>query len=161
MLFPADGIDGIKRFFLDSLSEFLRRGMACQPVTIGVGMGGTKDVCVRLAKEAASLRIIGDRNPDAEVAALERALLELGNASGFGVMGFRGDQAVMDVHIEIAYAHTGGTPVAIQQFCYAQRRHTVRIGADDSLQYREDPMWFTDYYRRKTVGWPVGAAGTA
>ena len=70
MLFPADGIPGLKRFFLDSLAEFLRRGMSCQPAVIGVGVGGTKDVCVRLSKEAACLRVVGDRNPDPEIAAL-------------------------------------------------------------------------------------------
>lgn len=151
MLFPADGKDGIKRFVLDTFSEFLRRGMACQPVTVGVGLGGTKDQCVRLAKEAACLRTVGDRNPDPQVAALETELIELGNKSGFGVMGFRGDQVVMDVHVEVAYAHTGGTPIAIQQFCYAQRRHTARIFSDNRVEYREDPKWFTDYYRRTGI----------
>jgi len=151
MLFPADGAPGIKRFFLDVISEFFRRGLACQPVTIGVGLGGTKDVCVRLAKEAASLRPIGDRNPEAQAAELEQELLELGNSTGFGVMGLHGSAAVLDVHVECAYAHTGGLPVAIQQFCYAQRRATARIGADGSVEYRDDPRWFTDYYRREGV----------
>lgn len=151
MLFPADGIPGLKRFFLDSLAEFLRRGMACQPATIGVGVGGTKDMCVRLAKEAACLRIVGDRNPDPEIARLEEELIEIGTNAGFGPMGFQGNSAVLDVHIEVAYAHTGGMPVGIQQFCYAQRRKTVRIFADNSIEYREDPRWFTPYYRRETI----------
>jgi L(+)-tartrate dehydratase alpha subunit len=149
MLFPADGNPGIKRFFLDVISEFFRRGLACQPVTIGVGLGGTKDVCVRLAKEAASLRPVGDRHPEAAVARLERELLELGNATGFGVMGLHGSGAVLDVHVECAHAHTGGLPVAIQQFCYAQRRATARIGSDGEVAYRDDPRWFTGYYRRE------------
>ncbi|MFO7985785.1 MAG: fumarate hydratase [Desulfatiglandaceae bacterium] len=151
MLFPADGIPGLKRFFLDSLAEFLRRGMACQPATIGVGVGGTKDMCVRLAKEAACLRIVGDRNPDPEIAKLEEELVEIGTSAGFGPMGFQGNSAVLDVHIEVAYAHTGGMPVGIQQFCYAQRRKTVRIFPDNSIEYREDPHWFTPYYRRETI----------
>jgi len=151
MLFPADGIPGLKRFFLDSLAEFLRRGMACQPATIGVGVGGTKDVCVRLAKEAACLRVVGDRNPDPDIARLEEELIEIGTNAGFGPMGFQGNSAVLDVHIEVAYAHTGGMPVGIQQFCYAQRRKTVRIFADSSMEYREDPRWFTPYYRRETI----------
>jgi len=151
MLFPADGIAGLKRFFLDSLSEFFRRGMSCQPAVIGVGVGGTKDVCVRLAKEAACLRIIGDRNPDPDIAALEHTLIELGNAAGFGPMGFPGNSSVLDVHIEAAYAHTGGMPVGIQHFCYAQRRKTARIGRDNRVEFRDDPQWFTDYYRRDTI----------
>ena len=151
MLFPADGIPGLKRFYLDSLAEFLRRGMSCQPAVIGIGVGGTKDVCVRLAKEAACLRIIGDRNPDPEIAALEEELLEIGNKAGFGPMGFPGNSAALDVHIEAAYAHTGGMPVGIQQFCYAQRRKSVRVYSDNTVEYRENPMWFTPYYRRDTI----------
>jgi len=151
MLFPADGIPGLKRFFLDSLSEFLRRGMACQPAVIGIGVGGTKDVCVRLSKEAACLRVVGNRNPNPAIAALEEELAELGSRSGFGPMGFPGNSSVLDVHIEAAYAHTGGMPVGIQQFCYAQRRKTVRIFENNTVEFRENPMWFTDYYRRDTI----------
>ncbi len=151
MLFPADDTDGIKRFFLDVVSEFLRRGMSCQPVTIGVGIGGSKDTCVRLAKEAACLRIVGDRHPKPHVAQLEKKLTELGNQTGFGVMGLQGTGAVMDVHIETAFAHTGGMPISIQHFCFAQRRLTARIHADGSVTFRENPQWFTPFYRRKSV----------
>lgn len=151
MLFPADGTPGLKRFFLDSLAEFLRRGMSCQPAVIGIGVGGTKDVCVRLAKEAACLRIIGDRNPDPEIAALEMELTEMGSQSGFGPMGFPGNSSILDIHIEAAYAHTGGMPVAIQQFCYAQRRKTACFFPDGRYEYREDPQWFTPYYRRDSI----------
>jgi L(+)-tartrate dehydratase alpha subunit len=151
MLFPVDGVDGIKRFFLDTISEFFRRGMTCQPVTIGVGIGGTKDVSTRIAKEAACLRLVGDRNPDPAAAQLEEELLELGNASGFGPMGYRGTFSVLDVHVELAFAHTGGMPISIHQFCFAQRRATARIHADNTVEFRQDPRWFTDYYRRDTI----------
>jgi L(+)-tartrate dehydratase alpha subunit len=151
MLFPADGMPGLQRFFLDSISEFFRRGMSCQPLVVGVGIGGTKDTCVRLAKEAACLRLVGDRNPDTEVAKLEDELLDLGNATGFGAMGFPGNGAIMDVHVEIAYTHTGGMPVAIQHFCFAHRRMSARIGMDNSVTYRQDPQWFTPYYRREGI----------
>ncbi|UCH62076.1 MAG: fumarate hydratase [Fidelibacterota bacterium] len=151
MLFPADGVAGLKRFLLDSISEFFRRGMSCQPLVVGVGIGGTKDVCVRLAKEAACLRIVGDRNPDPDIATLEEELLELGNSTGFGVMGLPGDGAILDVHIEIAYTHTGGMPIAIQHFCFAHRRATARIGADNSIEYRGNPCWFTPFYRRESI----------
>jgi len=151
MLFPADGIPGLKRFFLDSIAEFLRRGMSCQPAVIGIGVGGTKDVCVRLSKEAACLRLVGDRNSEPEIARLEEELIDLGNNAGFGPMGFPGKSAVLDVHIEAAYAHTGGMPVGIQQFCYAQRRKTARFFPDNTVEFREDPRWFTPYYRRETI----------
>ncbi len=151
MLFPVDGVEGIKRFFLDTISEFFRRGMTCQPVTIGVGIGGTKDTSVRIAKEAACLRMVGDRNPDPVAAQLEEELLALGNGSGFGPMGYRGTFSVLDVHVELAYAHTGGMPISIHQFCFAQRRSTARIHADNTVEFRQDPCWFTDYYRRDTI----------
>ena len=71
MLFPADGTDGIKRFLLDNMAEFARRGLSCPPVVVGVGLGGTKDQAVSLSKEAACLRLIGNRHPDPDVAVLE------------------------------------------------------------------------------------------
>jgi len=151
MLFPADGVDGIKRFLLDNLAEFARRGLSCPPVIIGVGLGGTKDQCVRLSKEAACLRPVGDRHPDPVVAPLEEELTELANQTGFGVMGVGGDTTALDVHVEIAYTHTGGLPVAISEFCMAYRRATARIHADGSVVFRDDPQWFTPYYRRSGI----------
>ena len=148
MLFPGDGIDGIKRFFLDNMAEFARRGLSCPPVVVGVGIGGTKDQCFRLSKEACTLRPNGDRYPDPDIAALEDELVELGNKTGFGVMGLGGDVTTLDVHVEIAYTHTGGTPVAISQFCTAYRRATARIYPGGKVEYRDDPWWFTPYYRR-------------
>ncbi len=68
MLFPADGIPGIKRFVVDTLVQFGKRGLACQPAIIGLGVGGCKDTCMRLGKEAACLRVVGSRNPDPLIA---------------------------------------------------------------------------------------------
>ena len=148
MLFPADGTDGIKRFLLDNLAAFARRGLSCPPVVVGVGLGGSKDQSVVLSKEAACLRTMGDRHPDPEVAALEDELKVLANRTGFGVMGVGGDTTALDVHVEIAYTHTGGLPIAISQFCLAYRRSTARVYADGSAEFRDDPLWFTPYYRR-------------
>ncbi len=151
MLFPADGIPGIKRFFLDSISEFFRRGMSCQPLVVGIGLGGTKDFCVRLAKESACLRLVGDHNPDPDIATLVDELLELGNSTGFGAMGFPGNGGIMDVHIEIAYTHTGGMPMSVHTVCLSSRRATVRVHPDGRIEYRSDPMWFTDHMRREGI----------
>ena len=71
MLFPSDGIQGVKRFFLDSLVAFGKRGLACQPAIIGIGLGGSKDACMVLGKRAACLRVVGNRNPDPKIAELE------------------------------------------------------------------------------------------
>ena len=70
MLFPGDGIDGIKRFYLDTLIAFGKRGLACQPAIVGVGLGGSKDISVVLGKQAACLRTVGDSNPETKIAAL-------------------------------------------------------------------------------------------
>jgi len=152
MLFPADGLPGIRKFFLDTMVEFGRRGMACQPAVVGLGIGGCKDTTMRIAKEAACLRPVGDRNPDPQLAALELELKELGNTIGMGPMGFVGSSMVVDCHAEIAYTHTGGMPVAIHTFCFASRRATARITPDGEVAFRDDPQWFTDHYRREGVG---------
>ena len=151
MLFPSDGIPGIKRFFLDTMVEFGRRGMACQPAVVGLGIGGSKDTTMRIAKEAACLRPVGNPNPDPEISALETELTELGNSIGMGPMGFVGNSTVVDTHIEIAFAHTGGMPVAIHTFCFASRRATARISPDGSVNFRSDPQWFSPYYRREGI----------
>lgn len=153
MLFPGDGIDGIKRFFLDSLIAFGKRGLACQPAIVGIGLGGSKDTTMVLGKQAACLRTVGDRNPDPRIAELELELKELGNSVGMGAMGFVGKSMVADCHIEVGYTHTGGMPMSVHMFCLSSRRATVRLFADGSAEYRTDPRWFTPYLRRETTTW--------
>lgn len=153
MLFPGDGIDGIKRFFLDVVIAFGKRGLACQPAIIGIGLGGSKDTCMVLGKQAACLRVVGDRNPDPEIAALELELKELGNSVGMGAMGYVGNSMVIDCHIEVGYTHTGGMPMSVHSFCLSSRRATARIHADGRIDYRSDPNWFTPYHRRNDVEW--------
>jgi len=126
VLFPGDGIPGIKRFFVDTLIESGKRGLACQPAIVGVGIGGSKDTCVRLGKEAACLRVVGSRNPDPAAAALEDELTALGNYIGIGAMGFAGTSMVVATHVELAYTHTGGMPVGIHQFCLRARCRALR-----------------------------------
>jgi len=151
MLFPGDGIDGIKRFFLDTMLSFGKRGLACQPAVVGVGLGGSKDTTMVLGKQAACLRIVGDRNPDAEIAKLELELKDLGNRMGMGAMGFSGASMVADCHIEVGYTHTGGMPMSVHMFCLSSRRATARLHADGAVEYRTDPQWFTPYMRRETT----------
>ena len=154
MLFPSDGIQGIKRFFLDSLVAFGKRGLACQPAIIGIGLGGSKDACMVLGKRAACLRIVGNRNPDPKIAELENELKELGNNIGMGAMGFVGKSMVIDCNIEVGYCHTGGMQMSVHAFCLSSRRAVARIYGDGRVKYRTDPDWFTDYQRRETVEWP-------
>jgi len=155
MLFPSDGLQGIRRFFLDSLVAFGKRGLACQPAIIGIGLGGSKDACMVHGKRAACLRIVGDRNPDPKIAALELELTELGNSIGMGAMGFVGKSMVIDTHIEVGYCHTGAMQMSVHAFCLSSRRACARILPDGTVEYRTDPQWFTPYQRRETVEWPM------
>ena len=159
MLFPSDGIQGIKRFYLDSLMAFGKRGLACQPAIIGIGLGGSKDICMTLGKRASTLRVVGSRNADPKIAELEDELTELGNSIGMGAMGFVGKSMVIDCHIEVGYCHTGGMPMSVHAFCLSSRRAVARIHADGRVEHRTDPDWFTAYQRRETVEWdPVREA---
>ncbi len=106
-----------------------------------------------LGKQAACLRTVGSRNPDPKIAALEDELKELGNSIGMGAMGFMGSSMVVGCHIEVGYCHTGGMPMSVHMFCLSSRRATARIHADGRVEFRTDPMWFTDYSRRATVEW--------
>ena len=153
MLFPSDGIEGIKRFYLDSLVAFGKRGLACQPAIIGIGLGGCKDTCMVLGKRAACLRTVGDVNPDPKIAELEAEFKELGNSIGMGAMGFVGKNMVVDCHIEAGYCHTGGMQMSVHAFCLSSRRAVARLFPDGRVEYRTDPDWFTDYQRRETVEW--------
>ena len=139
MLFPGDGIDGIKRFYLDTLIGFGQRGLACQPAIVGVGLGGSKDISMVLGKQASCLRTVGSRNPDPKIAALEEELKELGNTIGMGAMGFMGTSMVVDCHIEVGYCHTGGMPMSVHMFCLSSRRATARVFPDGRAEFRTDP----------------------
>ncbi len=161
MLFPGDGVDGIKRFFLDVMVQFGRRGLACQPAIVGIGLGGSKDTCMVLGKQAACLRTVGDRNPDPAIAELELELQAIGNDIGMGPMGFVGRSMVVDCHIEVGYTHTGGMPMSVHAFCLSSRRATARIHADGRIEYRTDPQWFTPYLRRDSVEYGMPAHADA
>ncbi|ASJ72843.1 fumarate hydratase [Granulosicoccus antarcticus] len=153
MLFPSDGIEGIKRFYLDSLIAFGKRGLSCQPAIIGIGLGGCKDTCMVLGKRAACLRTVGDRNQDPRISMLELELTAAGNSIGMGAMGFVGKNMVIDTHIEVGYCHTGGMQMSVHAFCLSSRRAVARIFPDGRVEHRTDPDWFTEYQRRHTVEW--------
>jgi L(+)-tartrate dehydratase alpha subunit len=161
MLFPGDGIEGIKRFYLDTLIGFGKRGLACQPAIVGIGLGGSKDISMVLGKQASCLRTVGSRNPDPKIAALEDEFKQLGNSIGMGAMGFMGSSMVVDCHIEVGYCHTGGMPMSVHMFCLSSRRATARVHGNGRVEFRTDPEWFTDYSRRATVEWGEGSASEA
>ncbi|UCE46026.1 MAG: fumarate hydratase [Methanobacteriota archaeon] len=132
MLTPSQGVPGIKEFVL---STVLRAGgNPCPPMVLGIGIGGSSDICMKLAKEAL-LRPLNERHKDSEIAALETELLEALNMLDIGPMGLGGRTTVLGLNIEYAYCHTASLPVAVNVQCWAARRGTVRIHPDGKLQF--------------------------
>jgi len=132
MLTPADGLKGVKEFILQTVVK--AGGKPCPPGILGIGIGGTADVAMKLAKEAL-LRPLGSRNPDPEVARLEEELLEALNSLGIGPMGLGGKTTLLGVNIEVAYTHTAGLPVAVNYQCWAARRASAKIYPDGRVEY--------------------------
>jgi fumarate hydratase subunit alpha/L(+)-tartrate dehydratase alpha subunit len=119
MLIPADGVDGIKTFVIDRVME--AGGRVCPPTIVGVGIGGTSDLCMHLAKEAAT-RPLGSHCADPEGAKLEAMLSEAVNTLGIGPQGLGGDSTAFAVHVEIAATHITMNPVAVNIQCHSARR---------------------------------------
>jgi tartrate/fumarate subfamily iron-sulfur-dependent hydro-lyase alpha chain len=133
MLLPADGEAGIKRFIIDSVVA--AAGKACPPIVVGVGLGGSSDQCVALAKEATT-RPIGQRHPDPKVAAFELDVLDRINQLGIGPQGLGGDTTALDVHIERAWTHNSMNPVAVNMQCWRGERRSARIDyADGGVEW--------------------------
>jgi fumarate hydratase subunit alpha len=119
MAVPAEGVNAIKTFVVDCVLE--AGGKTCPPTIVGVGVGGTADLCVHLAKIAAT-RPLGTRCADAEGAKLERELTEAVNSLGVGPQGLGGDSTAFAVHVELAATHITMNPVAVNMQCHSARR---------------------------------------
>ena len=132
MCVPADGVRGIKQFVLESIVD--AGGKPCPPGIVGVGIGGSADYAMYLAKEAIA-RPVGTRNPDPHVAKLEEELFELLNETGIGPMGLGGDVTVLQVHVEHADTHMTLNPVAVNYQCWAARRATAHVDAQGNVEY--------------------------
>lgn len=124
MLVPADGIDGVKKVFLEAVK--LAGPNACPPMVIGVGIGGTMDKAALLAKQAA-VRSVDSRNQDERYAKLEDELLELACKTGVGPQGLGGDSTAVKVNVEWYPTHIAGLPVAININCHAARHADAEI----------------------------------
>jgi fumarate hydratase subunit alpha/L(+)-tartrate dehydratase alpha subunit len=124
MAFPADGVDAIKTFVVDCVLD--AGGRTCPPTIVGVGVGGTADLCVHLAKIAAT-RPLGTHCADADAARLEDELSEAVNLLGVGPQGLGGDATAFAVHVELAATHITMNPVAVNMQCHSARRASVTI----------------------------------
>ena len=119
MAIPAEGVDAIKTFVVDCV--IAAGGKTCPPTIVGVGIGGTSDLCVALAKRAAT-RPLGSACGDAAGAELERQLSSAVNQLGVGPQGLGGDSTAFAVHIELAATHITMNPVAVNMQCHSARR---------------------------------------
>jgi L(+)-tartrate dehydratase alpha subunit len=138
MLFPLDGTAGILAFVLECLRESCFAGKICPPAIVGVGIGGTADLCMQLAKKAALLRPVGVLNPDPAIAELESRLLAAARELGIGPLGARGVNGVMAIHLETAVTHTAALPVAVNAQCLIGRRWRTSITATGKTSYSGD-----------------------
>ena len=124
MLTPASGIDGVKRFVLDTVRA--AGANPCPPMVLGIGIGGSFDHCAALAKQAL-LRPLDVPNPDPYYAALEKELLDAINATGFGPQGFGGATTCLGVAIEQRPTHVACLPVAVNISCHVTRRASCTL----------------------------------
>ena len=124
MLRPADGVEGVERFVLETVR--LAGSNPCPPMVLGVGLGGSFDGVALLAKQAL-LRPLDQPNPDAYYADLEKKLLAGVNALGIGPQGFGGRTTALGLAIEAAPTHVAGLPVAVNVSCHATRRASAEL----------------------------------
>jgi len=124
MLSPSAGVEGVKKFVLETVKK--AGSNPCPPTVVGVGIGGNFDGVTLLAKRAL-LRPIGSRQPDPYYAKLEEELLGAINNTGIGPGGLGGRVTALDVHIEFGPCHITALPVAVNFNCHAARRKTVII----------------------------------
>ena len=122
MLKPADGLEGAKKFILDTVRN--AGGNPCPPIVVGIGVGGTMEKAPMLAKKALT-RELGSRNPNPLYAALEEELLGEINKMGIGPQGLGGRVTALAVHIEYYPTHIAMLPVAVNLNCHAARHKEV------------------------------------
>lgn len=128
----AEATEAIRNFVLEMVVK--AAGKPCPPTIIGVGVGGSADVAMKLAKMAL-LRPVGERHKEERIAAVEAALLEAVNNTGIGPMGLGGKTTALAVHIETASTHITSLPVAVNFQCWAARQAAAKIAPDGRVEY--------------------------
>jgi len=132
MITPGEGVNGLKKFVIDTVIE--AGAKPCPPNTLGVGVGGGADIAMKIAKKAL-LRPLNQPNPNTDLAKLEKELYEAANSTGIGPMGLGGKFTVLGVNVEYAHRHPASYPVAVAYQCWAARRATACINADGTVEY--------------------------
>lgn len=124
MLKPSDGVEGVKKFVLDAVSN--AGPNPCPPIIVGVGIGGTMEKACIMAKKAA-LRPIDVHSSDNDIKAIEEELLAKINKLGIGPAGLGGRNTALAVNIETFATHIAGLPVAVNINCHAARHGVIRL----------------------------------
>ena len=131
MLVPADGLNGVKKFVLENVVG--AGAKPCPPMVVGIGIGGSSDLCMTMAKKATT-RPVGSKNPDPKMAAIEQELFDAINSTGIGPQGLGGDTTALGVHIESAWTHITCNPVAVNIKCWRAERRRAKISASGKVE---------------------------
>jgi fumarate hydratase subunit alpha/L(+)-tartrate dehydratase alpha subunit len=131
MLVPADGINGIKKFVVEQVIG--AGAKPCPPTIVGIGIGGSSDLCMALAKKATA-RPLGSKNSDPQMAALEEELFDIINQTGIGPQGLGGNTTALAVHVESAWTHITCNPVAVNMQCWRAERRRAKVSADGKVE---------------------------
>jgi fumarate hydratase subunit alpha len=132
MLTPGEGVKAMKKFVVDTVIE--AGAKPCPPCILGVGIGGSADISMKMANTAL-LRPIDTLNTDTDIAKIEKELYEAVNMTGIGPMGLGGKSTALGVNIEYAYRHPASYPVAVVFQCWATRRASAKIHSDCTVEY--------------------------
>jgi fumarate hydratase subunit alpha len=124
MLLPGAGKKGVIDFVVKAVEE--AGSNPCPPIIIGVGVGGTAEKAMLMAKQAL-LRKVGEPSPDKENAELEKEILKKVNDLGIGPMGYGGMVTALAVHVESFPTHIGALPVAVNLQCHSARHREIVI----------------------------------
>jgi fumarate hydratase subunit alpha len=129
----APRAEGIKKLILDHVA--MAGGIPCPPTVIGVGLGGTPDIALKIAFDALMRQPVGAPNPEPAMAEIESQLYEALNDTGIGAMGLGGDTTVLGIHLDYCASHIATHPVAIAFSCWPNRFAKARLYADGRVEW--------------------------